>query len=111
MTATPSLEHADDVVRALDALRTRWSTQPTADTDSADQGVLQQATQLIAQLRELISTLDGQLAAMRWLAQKQYRPKSEHIPAGQLALDLLGFMLQPTAAQADDSAASAGVAV
>ncbi|MEY4580966.1 MAG: hypothetical protein RL701_5669, partial [Pseudomonadota bacterium] len=44
---------------------------------------------------------DGQLTAMRWLAQKQFRPKTEHVAPGQLALDLLGFMIQPLAATAD----------
>jgi transposase len=43
--------------------------------------------------------LDGQLAAMRWLAQKQYRPKGEHVAPGQLALDLLGYLLQPKPSQ------------
>src|SRR5690606_33995994 len=38
-------------------------------------------------------SMDGQLAAMRWLAQKQFRPKADRVPEGQLALDLLGFML------------------
>ena len=99
MTATHSLTQTDDVIQALDALRTRWSTQPQAD--NADHDVLRQATQLIEQLRELVSTLDGQLAAMRWLAQKQFRPKSEQVPENQLALELLGFLMQPKAASAD----------
>jgi transposase len=101
MTATHSLTQADDVIQALDALRTRWSTQPQAD--NADHDVLQQATQLIEQLRELVSTLDGQLAAMRWLAQKQFRPKSEQVPDNQLALELLGFLMQPKAASEDSA--------
>jgi hypothetical protein len=49
---------------------------------------------MIAQLRNLVATMDGQLAAMRVLAQKQFRPKSEHVPPGQLALDLLGFLMR-----------------
>lgn len=99
LTATHSITQANDVIQALDALRTRWSTQ--AQTDNADRDVLQQATQLIEQLRELVSTLDGQLAAMRWLAQKQFRPKREQVPDNQLALELLGFLMQPTAAHED----------
>lgn len=93
MTAFHSLERAEHVVQSLDALRTRLSEQPSVDDSAKD--VLLQASELIEQLRELISTLDGQLAAMRWLAQKQYRPKGEHVPPGQLALDLLGYLLQP----------------
>jgi transposase len=110
MTATHSLERADDVAQALDALRTRLVQQP--GVDDAAQDVLAQASLLIEQLRELVSTLDGQLAAMRWLAHKQFRPKSEHVPAGQLALDLLGFLLQPKASQdtaVSDPAAADGV--
>jgi len=100
MAATHSLEQADNVLAALEALRARWSSQ---SADQQDSDVLQRASDLIAQLKELISTLDGQLAAMRWLAQKQFRPKSEHIPEGQLALELLGFLMQPKAAEAEPS--------
>lgn len=96
MAATHSIEHADEVMKALEALRSRWSEQRIDDAGT-DADVLQRATELIAQLKELVSTLGGQLAAMRWLAQKQFRPKSEHIPEGQLALELLGFLMQPTA--------------
>jgi transposase len=104
MSASHSLERAEDVVQSLDALRTQLSGRSGVDDSAKD--VLLQASELIAQLRELVSTLDGQLAAMRWLAQKQYRPKSEHVPPGQLALDLLGFLLlQPK--PAGDSAPDA----
>lgn len=96
MAATQSVKQADEVIGALEALRTRWAEQHSADEQ--DGGVLQRATELIAELKALVSTLDGQLAAMRWLAQKQYRPKSEHVPEGQLALELLGFLMQPQAA-------------
>ena len=97
MTASHSLERAEHVVQSLDALRTRLTEQPGVDDSAKD--VLLQASELIEQLRELVSTLDGQLAAMRWLAHKQYRPKGEHVPPGQLALDLLGYLLQPKAAE------------
>jgi len=95
MAATQPVTQADEVIEALEALRARWSEQ---QADQQDSGVLQQASELIAQLKELVSSLDGQLSAMRWLAQKQFRPKSEHVPEGQLALELLGFLLQPKAA-------------
>jgi transposase len=98
MAATHSVEHADEVIQALETLRSRWSERRA---DGADSDVLQRASELIAQLKELVSTLDGQLAAMRWLAQKQFRPKSEHVPEGQLALELLGFLMQPKAAEAE----------
>jgi len=88
---TQSLQQADEVVSALETLRTRLTAQ---HDDESAQDVLTRASQLIEQLRELVSTLDGQLAAMRWLAQKQYRPKSEKVPPGQLALDLLGYLMQ-----------------
>lgn len=48
--------------------------------------------------------MDGQLAAMRTLAQKQFRPKSDSVPPGQLALDLLGFMLAQRQQQSGGSA-------
>jgi transposase len=107
MAATHSLKHADNVIEALEALRTRWADRSDEHQDS---DVLQKASELISQLKELVSTLDGQLSAMRWLAQKQFRPKSEHVPEGQLALELLGFMLQPTAADGEtaDGKASDG---
>lgn len=97
MAATQSVTQADEVIEALEALRARWSAQ---QSDQQDSSVLQQASELIAQLKELVSSLDGQLSAMRWLAQKQFRSKGEHVPEGQLALELLGFMLQPKAADA-----------
>ena len=75
---------------ALDALRTRLA--------SDDRDAVEQATSLIQELKSLVTTLDVQLAAMKWLAQKQFRPKTEKMPPGQLALDLLGFLLN-----ADDS--------
>ena len=83
MTSSPPMQQADVVARALEALRARWAQ--TSSAEAADHEVLQQASEVIAQLRELVSTLDGQLASMRWLAQKQFRPKSElqerHAPA------------------------------
>jgi transposase len=97
MVATQSLEQADEVVHALERLRGQLAAKQ-AEGDGDAGAVLAQATALIAQLRELVSTLDGQLAAMRWLAQKQFRPKSEKIAPGQLALDLLGYMLSPAQA-------------
>jgi len=61
--------------------------------DEKDRNALEEVQVFIEELKSLVTTLDGQLAAMRWLAQKQFRRKSEKIPPGQLALDLLGFML------------------
>lgn len=85
MKATSAIEKTEDVVSALDALRARLA--------SDDRDAVEQATSLIQELKSLVTTLDGQLAAMKWLAQKQFRPKSEKVPPGQLALDLLGFLL------------------
>lgn len=96
MAATRSVEQADDVIKALEALRGRLAEQ---GGDGQESDVLQRASDLITQLKALVSTLDGQLAAMRWLATKQYRTKSEHVPEGQLALELLGFLMQPKAAE------------
>lgn len=92
MTLPTSIEQADSVAHALDVLRARWAQAPSAEAE--DQAVLQQASDMIAQLRGPVATLDGQLASMRLLAQKQFRPKSEHVPPGQLALDLLGFLMR-----------------
>ena len=55
----------------------------------APKTLIPQLAGMIQELRSLVTTLDGQLAAMKWLAQKQFRPKTEKIPPGQLALDLL----------------------
>jgi len=98
MAATHSVQQADDVIKALEALRNRWAER---SDDQQDSDVLHRASELISELKQLVSTLDGQLAAMRWLAQKQFRPKSEQVPEGQLALELLGFMLQPKAADGE----------
>jgi transposase len=92
MTLPTSIEQAGNIADALNALRARWAQ--TSSGEASDQVLLQQASEMIAQLRALVSTLDGQLASMRWLAQKQFRPKSEHVPPGQLALDLLGFLMR-----------------
>jgi transposase len=100
MAATQSVKQADEVIGALEALRTRWTEQRA---DEQDGGVLQRASELITELKTLVSTLDGQLAAMRFLAQKQYRPKTEHVPQEQLALELLGFLMQPKAADAEQA--------
>src|SRR3954470_8493458 len=73
------------MVAALEALSARLADD--------ERSTVEQARTLLAELKQLVTTLDGQLAAMRWLAQKQYRPKTEKVPEGQLALDLLGFLL------------------
>ena len=83
---------------ALEALSTRLADN--------DRGAVDKARALIDELKGLINTLDGQLAAMRWLAQKQFRPKTEKVAPGQLALDLLGFLLQAKGQSAADGAAS-----
>lgn len=80
-----ALEKSPEIVAALDALRARLADD--------DRDAVEKAQSLIAELKSLVTTLDGQLAAMRWLAQKQFRPKTEKVAPGQLALDLLGFML------------------
>lgn len=105
MAATQSVKQADEVIGALEALRARWAER---DADEQDSDVLQRASGLIAELRALVSSLDGQLAAMRWLAQKQYRTKSEHVPEGQLALELLGFLMQPKAAEPSEQLPACG---
>jgi hypothetical protein len=68
MAATQSVKQADEVIGALEALRTRWAER---QADEQDADVLQRASELIAELKTLVSTLDGQLAAIRWLAHKQ----------------------------------------
>ena len=73
-----------------------------------DAELLQQASAALEQLQTLTQTLDGQLATMRYLASQRYRPKSEKVPAGQMALDLLGFLVQQraeTEGEADEPAA------
>lgn len=103
--AESTLDKTDSVVAALEALSARLGDD--------ERSTVEQARSLLAELKELVTTLDGQLAAMRWLAQKQYRPKSEKVPEGQLALDLLGFLLskkrddaQGTESKPEDGAAS-----
>lgn len=98
MKATSAIEKTEDVVSALDALRTRLA--------SDDRDAVEKATSLIQELKSLVTTLDGQLAAMKWLAQKQFRPKTEKMPPGQLALDLLGFLLN--ANDSGDAPSNAG---
>jgi transposase len=102
MSATHAVDDADKIVKALEMLQGQVAQNNGVGADARD--VLAQATQLITQLRELVSTLDGQLAAMRWLAQKQFRPKSEKVAPGQLALDLLGYMLSPEQGGTDSPA-------
>jgi transposase len=80
-----TLDKTESVVASLEALSSRLSDD--------ERSTVEQARALLAELKELVTTLDGQLAAMRWLAQKQYRPKSDKVPEGQLALDLLGFLM------------------
>lgn len=85
MTSAGVLEKSEDVMASLEALRSRLPDE--------DRSTVEQVQTFIAEVKKLVSTMDGQLAAMRWLAQKQFRPKSDAVPPGQLALDLLGFML------------------
>ena len=100
MKAENTLDKADDVVAALEALSTRLQDD--------ERSTVEQARAVLAELKQLVTTLGGQLAAMKWLAQKQYRPKSEKVPEGQLALDLLGFLLasKGEAPNADDAGSS-----
>jgi transposase len=85
VTSAGVLEKSEGVMAALEALRSRVAEE--------DRGTLEDVQTFIAEVTKFVSTMDGQLAAMRWLAQKQFRPKSDSVPPGQLALDLLGFML------------------
>jgi transposase len=85
VTGSGALEKSEEVVAALEALRSRLADE--------DRSTVEQAQTFIEELKKLVTTLDGQVAAMRWLAQKQFRPKADKVPEGQLALDLLGFML------------------
>jgi transposase len=100
MKAAGALEKSQDVMAALDALRARLADD--------DRDAVEKAQGLIEEFKSLVTTLDGQLAAMKWLAQKQFRPKSDTVAPGQLALDLLGFMLgqrEATATAAADEPA------
>jgi transposase len=92
--AESTLDKTDDVVAALEALSARLADD--------ERSTVEQARTLLAELKLLVTTLDGQLAAMKWLAQKQFRPKSEKVPEGQLALDLLGFLLGAKADASSD---------
>lgn len=85
MTSGGVLEKSEDVIAALEALRSRLPDE--------DRGTIEETQAFLAEVKKFVSTMDGQLAALRMLAQKQFRPKSDHVPPGQLALDLLGFML------------------
>jgi transposase len=98
--AESTLDKTDTVVAALEALSARLADD--------ERSTVEQARSLLAELKQLVTTLDGQLAAMRWLAQKQYRPKTEKVPEGQLALDLLGFLLSAKRDGAGDEEAGAG---
>ena len=80
-----ALTKSDEVVAALDALSARL--------EGADRAQLAQARTLIDELKQLVATLDGQLAVMKWLAQKHFRPKTDKVPEGQLALELLGLLV------------------
>jgi transposase len=83
-----SVEKGEKLMASLEAIRSRLSTE--------DRHTIDDVQSFIAELKKLVATMDGQLAAMRWLAQKQFRPKADKVPEGQLALDLLGFMLAKT---------------
>lgn len=85
VTSSGVLEKSEDMIAALEALRSRLSDE--------DRSTVEETQAFIADVKKFVSTMDGQLAAMRFLAQKQFRPKSDQVPPGQLALDLLGFML------------------
>lgn len=97
MKAESTLDKTDNVAAALQQLSARLADD--------ERSTVEQARALLTELKELVKTLDGQLAAMRFLAQKQYRPKSEKVSEGQLALDLLGFLLSAKreGAQEDES--------
>src|SRR6187401_220409 len=58
-----------------------------------DRATVEDMQVFLTDAKKFLSSMDGQLAAMKLLAQKQFRPKSDCVPPGQLALDLLGFML------------------
>lgn len=81
-----ALEESQSVIAALDAIRDKLAED--------DRSAIEKAQSLLEEFKAIITTLDGQLAAMRWLAQKQFRPKTEKVAPGQLAMDLLGFMLE-----------------
>jgi hypothetical protein len=98
VTSTSALDKSESVIAALEALRSR-----VADDDRA---TLADAQDFIGQVKELVKTLDGQLEAMRWLAQKQYRPKTDKVPEGQLALDLLGYLLAQRGGKTEESASA-----
>jgi transposase len=98
VTSTSALDKSESVIAALEALRSR-----VADDDRA---TLADAQDFIGQVKELVKTLDGQLEAMRWLAQKQYRPKTDKVPEGQLALDLLGYLLAQRGGKTEQSASA-----
>ena len=85
MTSGGVLEKSEDVIAALEALRSRLPDE--------DRGTIEETQAFLAEVKKFVSSMDGQLAALRMLAQKHFRPKSDHVPPGQLALDLLGFML------------------
>jgi transposase len=85
VTGPGALDKSEEVIAGLEALRSRLSDE--------DRGTIEDVQTFIADVKKLVTTMDGQLAAMRWLAQKQFRPKTDKVPEGQLALDLLGFML------------------
>lgn len=99
MTSTGVLEKSEGMMAALEALRSRVAEE--------DRGTLEDVQAFISEVKKLVSTMDGQLAAMRWLAQKQFRPKSDSVPEGQLALDLLGFMLGQRGGEKENAAPAA----
>lgn len=85
MTSNGFLDKTEDLVAALEAMRSRVSDE--------DRATVEDMQVFLTDAKKFLSSMDGQLAAMKLLAQKQFRPKSDHVPPGQLALDLLGFML------------------
>jgi len=85
VTSSGFLDKTEDLVAALEAMRSRVSDE--------DRATVEDMQVFLADAKKFLSSMDGQLAAMKLLAQKQFRPKSDHVPPGQLALDLIGFML------------------
>jgi len=98
VTSVETLDKSESVIAALEALRSR--------VEDDDRATLADAQDFIGQVKELVKTLDGQLQAMRWLAQKQYRPKTDKVPEGQLALDLIGYLLGQREGKAEESASA-----
>lgn len=99
MTSSGFLDKTEDLVAALEAMRSRVSDE--------DRATVEDMQVFLTDAKKFLSSMDGQLAAMKLLAQKQFRPKSDSVPPGQLALDLLGFMLaQREQSRSADNAAA-----